>query len=450
MKDAMINHDVFISYNRRDSAEVEILASYLANEAGLRVWMDKARLQPGYSWRAEIETAMNRSASALIVWGPQGLGSVQLQERDLAYAVRDANPGFRVFYCLLPNSPPPQGNWASVDTWILFAGSLDEADALAQIVAAVKGEAPSDILKAELPDDPAPYRGLAAFGVNDSKFFYGRSSYVDEMAERLSHYPFLSLLGPSGCGKTSLLQAGLIAGLQSARNTGSRWRGLLLRPGPRPLGALARAVVRLGTNADPLTASENLLQRLEAKPEAFAEFIQPLLPEPDRLLLAIDRLEEIFTLCEDQAERRIFLTALLALIRHPHRPAYVVAAMRADFYSQIGRHAEMGTEVGSHEIYLRPIEEREVAEIIEAPAAQVGAVFEKGLAGQVRADAYVRGEVSLPLLQHALDLLWRKRRGRWLTWDAYAEMGRVAGALRYREGGDVEGLGPVGREWGGR
>jgi hypothetical protein len=81
----------------------------------------------------------------------------------------------------------------------------------------------------------------------------------------------------------------------------------------------------------------------------------------------------------------------------------------------------------------------EVAEVIEAPAAQVGAIFEKGLAIQVGADAQVR-EGGLPLLEHTLDMLWRKRRGRWLTWDAYQEAGGVAGALRYHADRVIEGL----------
>ena len=37
-------HDAFISYSRRDAAQVEVLAAELAGRAGLRVWLDRARL----------------------------------------------------------------------------------------------------------------------------------------------------------------------------------------------------------------------------------------------------------------------------------------------------------------------------------------------------------------------------------------------------------------------
>jgi|GEM_PF-3005719 len=437
-------YNVFISYNRADAAEVELLASDLVKNNGFVVWMDKSRLEPGRAWRSEIETAMNASESVLIAWGKRGLGPIQHQERDLAYSIRDSRPSLRVFYCLLPNSEQPQGSWANVDTWIRFSSALDEADARAELAAAIKGEAPPSPLKLELSNEPAPYRGLAAFTVDDMKFFYGRSSYVDEMVDRLKRHPFLSLLGPSGCGKTSLLQAGLIPRLKDATK-GQSWRWFLLRPGPNPLRSLASAVVQLHSNPDPLKATEELLERLKTRPEDLPDVIQTLLPQ-QRWLLIVDRLEEIFTLCEHEEDRQAFLTALISLIRHPHEPACVVAAMRADFYNQVGRYGDLANEMVNHQVYLRPMEEQEVAEIIEAPAAEVGAVFEKGLAKQLGIDAYVRGEMSLPLLQHALDLLWRKRRGRWLTWDAYSEMGAVAGALRYHADRVIEGLSPLERE----
>jgi len=69
-----IAYDLFLSYSRRDLAAAETLAARLVHETGLRLWMDRAR-----------------------------------QERDLAYTLRDARPGFRVVYALLPGAPPPQG-----------------------------------------------------------------------------------------------------------------------------------------------------------------------------------------------------------------------------------------------------------------------------------------------------------------------------------------------------
>ena len=168
---AIMTYDVFLSYSRRDVAQVTLLATRLTHEAGLRVWLDLARLQPGFSWRAEIETAMNDSTAVLIVWGSSGLGPVQRQERDLRpYVIRDARPDFRVTYLLLPGTSPPRElgpMWTP--GCILKAAWMNPM--CRQVVAALKGEAPPLHLVAELPDEPTPYRGLAAFGVEDARFF---------------------------------------------------------------------------------------------------------------------------------------------------------------------------------------------------------------------------------------------------------------------------------------
>ena len=447
MSDATITYDVFVSYSRRDLVQVEQLATRLAHEAGLRVWMDRARLQPGFSWRAEIEGAMNASAAALIIWGPNGLGPVQCQERDLAYVLRDIRPDFRVLYVLLPDTPLPQGTWANVDTWIRFAGSLDEPDVFAYLVAALKGEALPNPLAADLPDEPAPYRGLAAFGVEDASVFFGRIAYVEDMLERLPHHPFLAVLGPSGSGKTSLVQAGLLARLQAGvLPESAAWPWLLVRPGPSPLQALAMSLTRLQPLSDPLTASEAILGRIQGSPTDLPTILQAYSPLRGGWYCWWTGWRSSLLSARPRRHRQSFLDALLALVQHPHRPAWVVVTMRADFYGHISRYAGLASQMVDHQIYLKSMSEEEVTEVIEAPAAQVGAIFEKGLAMQVRADTLVRGEVALPLLQHTLDLLWRKRRGRWLTWDAYREVEGVAGALRYHADRVMEGLSPEERE----
>ena len=261
------------------------------------------------------------------------------------------------------------------------------------------------------------------------------------MLERLSHHPFLAVIGPSGSGKTSLVQAGLLAHLHTNACPGSAaWPRLLVRPGPHPLRSLVAVLIRLQPQSDLFTASDALLQRLQDNPDRLPDIIQLLLPPQGRLVLVVDRLEELFTLCQAEEERQAFLRALLALLQHPHCPAWVVATMRADFYGHVGRYADLAGQVVDHQLYLKSMTVEEVAEIIEAPAAQVGAIFAKGLAMQVQADTQVRGEVALPLLEHTLDLLWRKRSGRWLTWDAYQEVGGVTGALRYHADRVLEGL----------
>jgi hypothetical protein len=65
-----IAYDLFLSYSRRDLAAAETLAARLVHETGLRLWMDRARLQPGASWREE-EMRQRKEGGARRPGGPR-------------------------------------------------------------------------------------------------------------------------------------------------------------------------------------------------------------------------------------------------------------------------------------------------------------------------------------------------------------------------------------------
>ena len=113
--------------------------------------------------------------------------------------------------------------------------------------------------------DAAPFRGLAAFEERHAAHFFGRDAELDALAERVRRSTVVLLVGPSGVGKSSLVQAGLVprmreAGLQHV---------LALRPGARPLAALAARLLELDSGAvttDTQSRIETLAQRIEAEP----------------------------------------------------------------------------------------------------------------------------------------------------------------------------------------
>ena len=117
-----------------------------------------------------------------------------------------------------------------------------------------------------------PFKGLASFDVEDAEFFFGRERLVAEMVARLVGAPLMGIVGPSGSGKSSALRAGLLPALADGVLPGSeRWALALLRPGEHPLRALADAAAAAG----------------------------PV----ERLVVAVDQFEEVFTACRDEAER---------------------------------------------------------------------------------------------------------------------------------------------------
>ena len=74
-------HDVFVSYNRKDSVQVRLLAELL-QERKLIVWFDRTELLPGDPdfFMDEIAKGMRSSSSVVVVRGPHGVGPVQAEE----------------------------------------------------------------------------------------------------------------------------------------------------------------------------------------------------------------------------------------------------------------------------------------------------------------------------------------------------------------------------------
>ena len=63
-------------------------------------------------------------------------------------------------------------------------------------------------------------------------------------------------------------------------------------------------------------------------------------PPDERVLVVVDQLEEVFTLCQDEGERAAFLGNLVYAATIPGGRTVVVATMRADFYHRLAEHPD--------------------------------------------------------------------------------------------------------------
>ncbi|MGH8901650.1 MAG: NACHT and WD repeat domain-containing protein [Egibacteraceae bacterium] len=274
---------------------------------------------------------------------------------------------------------------------------------------------------------PCPYMGLVAFQAEDARWFFGREQLVAALLARLSEAPLLAVVGPSGSGKSSVLRAGLLPAVWSGTLPGaSSWTTILLTPGARPLEELAvRVALVRGISPG------SLLADLRASPDHLRLAVrQALADEPSgaRLLLVVDQLEEIFTLCRDEAERRGFIQALVGLADEADRQAIVVLGIRADFYGRCAEYPELVAVVQDRQVLVGPMPAAELREAITGPAARAGLVLEPGLVETVLAD--LGGEPGLlPLLSHALFATWQRRRGLTLTLAGYRDAGGVRQAI---------------------
>jgi WD40 repeat protein/DNA-binding SARP family transcriptional activator len=238
-----------------------------------------------------------------------------------------------------------------------------------------------------------PFKGLASFEPEDAAYFFGRERLVAELVARLVGAPLLAVVGPSGSGKSSVVKAGLLPALGSGVLPGSEaWERRVIRPGAHPLTAL------------------------KAVPDGTG---------PERLVLAVDQFEEIFTACDDEAERGRFVAEL---VRLADRGAVVVLALRADSYGRCAAYPELARLVASNHVLVGPMQPEELRRAIECPAQRAGLVAEPALVDAIVADLE-DSPGALPLLSTALLELWQRRDGRHLLLAAYSESGGVHGAV---------------------
>jgi WD40 repeat protein len=283
-----------------------------------------------------------------------------------------------------------------------------------------------------------PYPGLDAFGPGQAKWFFGREAvtgellrYLDEMARGGPGGPLL-VVAPSGTGKSSLLGAGLLNALTEGRlpAPGSAlWPRLMITPGSHPLRTLRAALATLATVQ---TAAADT-----------------------RVVVVIDQLEELFTVCESEAERSEFLDEIgtLAADAGPGS-ALVVLGMRADFYARATAYPVLRQAMQSRQVVLGAMSATEVRQAVIRPARAVGLTLEAGLTDRLLRDLGVDegGSTSqnqgadgdqtpdgsagggyepgrLPLLAHALRATWQHRDGNRLTIAGYEAAGGIAGAI---------------------
>src|SRR5687768_17566164 len=262
-------------------------------------------------------------------------------------------------------------------------------------LASVPALAPASSPMVELPPAPgeAPYRGLQAFEERDAENFFGREQIVRELVQQLRGARFVALIGSSGSGKSSILRAGVVPTL---RRLESPWRIVLLTPTAHPLEALASSISPDATPAE----LNKLTSQLRADPRGLALALRPQSQaQPrarSRTLLAIDQLEEVFTLCRDEAERTAFLEALTyacgldeaaADVAPEVDRATVVITLRADFYAFLAPYPALRDASAASQRYVGAMSTEELRTAIEEPARRAGWQFTPGLVDLMLSDA---------------------------------------------------------------
>ena len=299
-----------------------------------------------------------------------------------------------------------------------------------------------------------PYPGLAAFGPAQAQWFSGRDGLTADLVGRLNECLAeggpLMVVAPSGAGKSSLLRAGLLPALTRGAlpPAGSRhWPQLVFTPTAHPMREAAAQIAALARtpggaagpavpDGDQLTVMVRSALRAHAEAGAAAA----------RAVIVVDQLEELFTLCTDEQERRAFIGWLWQLAQPDPREgplALIVCGLRADFYAECANYPQLRRALQAGQVFVGPMSQGELREAILCPAAAAGLDVEAGLvelllrdlgvtAGDGDRSPVTTGEYHagrLPLLAHALQATWRQRRGSTLTVDGYLTTGGIQHAI---------------------
>ena len=428
----MTDFDIFLSHNSADKPLVESVAQKLQSK-GLNPWLDKWCLVPGQPWQLQLATILRSCPTFGVFVGQNGLGDWAREELLVAQDRAAKERSFRIIPILLPGVPDPfdYGKlppFLAQRTWVDFRRGLEQPRPLLALINAIKGLPPGSDVAPAGEAQHCPYRGLETFDEEHAEFFFGRERDIQRLLEKLKNTRFVAVLGASGSGKSSLTRAGLIPALkQGALPQSENWTISVLTPGSQPLTALAAHLAHV-------CPAEQILQRTldhlieDQRTLYLAVAVSLVNKKSGRIVLLIDQFEEVFTLCKDERERAQFLANLVYASSVPEGQCMVLLTMRADFLPKCAGFPDLAARVAAEQFLVSPMDADMLRQAIEEPARRVGLCFEPGVVDKILNDV-ANQPGALPLLEHALLELWRRRQGCTLTLDGYRESGGVAGAI---------------------
>lgn len=416
--------DVFLSYSSSDRQEVEALARRL-QAAGLDVFLDIWSLEAGGRWMQQLDREVREACAVLICIGATGLGPWQAAEVEVILGRAFRARQLPVIPVFLTGCTPAVETPAFLG---LFQGvELRRGFDLAIRTLLLK-LTPSATVP---PSTGSPYRGFAAFGVDDHPLLFGREQLISQLLGLIDDASWVVVTGPSGSGKSSLVRAGVLGTLRSAPCPMVRrsWVGTVMRPGARPVHELASTIGALLhlSRTQVETLEHDLRHRAES---LLGEIDLALAGEESRLLIVVDQLEELITAGGNAQEQATFLGALLAAAR-PGGRVCVVATLASAFLDPFLRMPAFADTL-AHALFTMNghLEHASLVEVARRPAWLAGGDVEDGVI-ELLTQAVGRQPGGLPLVQHTLTQLWdlRDLRSGIVTVASWSAMGGLDGSI---------------------
>ena len=226
-------------------------------------------------------------------------------------------------------------------------------------------------------------------------------------------------------------------------SAGTAWRIAQLRPGAKPIAALARALSADGVlfrdfRAEGLALEDIVETNLRMTRLGLVDACaQARLPAGTNLLVVVDQFEELFRYrgaasgaAPDEASA--FVDLLLEACRQTRHPIHVVLTMRSDFLGDCARLPGLAEAINAGQYLVPRMSRDERRRAITGPVAVAGAAILPVLLTRLLNDLGDDPD-RLSILQHALNRIWAARAAEGgegpLNLRHYSAIGSMANAL---------------------
>jgi energy-coupling factor transporter ATP-binding protein EcfA2 len=425
---------VFLSYSTPDLQTAKALKQAIeASDAGIHVFFAPYNLKIGAFWVPALGEAIAEADAFLILLGKQ-IGDWQKLEYyeavDRKAKEQQANRSFPLVPIKISERTPnlpflSQFNW--IET--LEPSALDP---LSKILSGLKG-AEIDAVAAPWRS-VNPYRGLEALQEEDAEFFFGRDAETEAVLNTIAVKKgrLIALIGNSGVGKSSLAQAGVVGSLKRQRRPtdganrawpeqlrdSRAWSYLTMKPGDRPVRALASAFTGLWFEdpTDPmrLQRTDEWEARLKDKGElselldsTVTRFRQMGVEPPRRIFLYIDQGEELYSRASKENALR-FSKILSDGLKDERLVA--MTSQRSDYYGQLQANGCLFPV--AERIDVPPLGAQELGVVLREPARLLAVHFENEQLVNYVVNSAQDQPGALPLLADIMAELWERMQQR--------------------------------------